>query len=292
MKKKRSLIFLVLLIISFIIYIFGDEVKNTHAEEDKITNELTEAYLEVHYLDVGQADSIFIEINDEMTMLIDAGTNESSETIINYINSLGYNKIDYLIATHPHADHIGGMEKIVEEYEIGNIYMPKVTTNTKTYENLLEEIDNKNLKIKTAESNVNILNGNGLVIDILSPVKNTYDDLNNYSVVLKITYKNVSYLFMGDAEEEVEQQITEDIDADIIKVGHHGSNTSSSIDFLKRVSPTYAIISVGEDNSYSHPHDEILKRYKDIGANVYRTDLNGTITVSTDGNKIAIDTEK
>ena len=204
MKKKRSLIVLVLLIISFIIYIFGDEVKNTHAKEDKITNELTEAYLEVHYLDVGQADSIFIEINDEMTMLIDAGTNESSETIINYINSLGYNKIDYLIATHPHADHIGGMEKIVEEYEIGNIYMPKVTTNTKTYENLLEEIDNKNLKIKTAKSNVNILNENGLVIDILSPVKDTYDDLNNYSVVLKITYKNVSYLFMGDAEEEVE----------------------------------------------------------------------------------------
>ena len=126
----------------------------------------------------------------------------------------------------------------------------------------------------------------------MSPTKDEYDNLNNYSAVLKLTYKNVSYLFMGDSEEEVEENILDDVKADVIKIAHHGSNSSSSLEFLKKVSPTYAVISVGEDNSYNHPHKEVLDRLEEIGSIVYRTDLDGNIIISTDGNKIMIDKEK
>ena len=225
-------------------------------------------------------------------MLIDASTSSYGNFIIDYINSLGYDRIDYLIATHPHADHIGSMQDIVLEYDIGDIYMPKVSTNTKTYENLLTAIDDKNLTIKKAYKGVKIIDEDELDVSILSPTKDEYDNLNNYSAVLKLTYKNVSYLFMGDSEEEVEENILDDVKADVIKIAHHGSNSSSSLEFLKKVSPTYAVISVGEDNSYNHPHKEVLDRLEEIGSLVYRTDLDGNIIISTDGNKIMIDKEK
>ena len=286
---KKSIGYLIVLFIVIICYFFFND---SYAVLEKEVSSLDNSYIEVHFLDVGQGDSIFIEINNSKTMLIDASTSSYGNFIIDYINSLGYDRIDYLIATHPHADHIGSMQDIVLEYDIGDIYMPKVSTNTKTYENLLTAIDDKNLTIKKAYKGVKIIDEDELDVSILSPTKDEYDNLNNYSAVLKLTYKNVSYLFMGDSEEEVEENILDDVKADVIKIAHHGSNSSSSLEFLKKVSPTYAVISVGEDNSYNHPHKEVLDRLEEIGSIVYRTDLDGNIIISTDGNKIMIDKEK
>ena len=286
---KKSIGYLIVLFIVIICYFFFND---SYAVLEKEVSSLDNPYIEVHFLDVGQGDSIFIEINNSKTMLIDASTSFYGNFIIDYINSLGYDRIDYLIATHPHADHIGSMQDIVLEYDIGDIYMPKVSTNTKTYENLLTAIDDKNLTIKKAYKGVKIIDEDELDVSILSPTKDEYDNLNNYSAVLKLTYKNVSYLFMGDSEEEVEENILDDVKADVIKIAHHGSNSSSSLEFLKKVSPTYAVISVGEDNSYNHPHKEVLDRLEEIGSTVYRTDLDGNIIISTDGNKIMIDKEK
>ena len=286
---KKSIGYLIVLFIVIICYFFFND---SYAVLEKEVSSLDNPYIEVHFLDVGQGDSIFIEINNSKTMLIDASTSSYGNFIIDYINSLGYDRIDYLIATHPHADHIGSMQDIVLEYDIGDIYMPKVSTNTKTYENLLTAIDDKNLTIKKAYKGVKIIDEDELDVSILSPTKDEYDNLNNYSAVLKLTYKNVSYLFMGDSEEEVEENISDDVKADVIKIAHHGSNSSSSLEFLKKVSPTYAVISVGEDNSYNHPHKEVLDRLEEIGSIVYRTDLDGNIIISTDGNKIMIDKEK
>ena len=286
---KKSIGYLIVLFIVIICYFFFND---SYAVLEKEVSSLDNPYIEVHFLDVGQGDSIFIEINNSKTMLIDASTSSYGNFIIDYINSLGYDRIDYLIATHPHADHIGSMQDIVLEYDIGDIYMPKVSTNTKTYENLLTAIDDKNLTIKKAYKGVKIIDEDELDVSILSPTKDEYDNLNNYSAVLKLTYKNVSYLFMGDSEEEVEENISDDVKADVIKIAHHGSNSSSSLEFLKKVSPTYAVISVGEDNSYNHPHKEVLDRLEEIGSTVYRTDLDGNIIISTDGNKIMIDKEK
>ena len=286
---KKSIGYLIVLFIVIICYFFFND---SYAVLEKEVSSLDNPYIEVHFLDVGQGDSIFIEINNSKTMLIDASTSSYGNFIIDYISSLGYDRIDYLIATHPHADHIGSMQDIVLEYDIGDIYMPKVSTNTKTYENLLTAIDDKNLTIKKAYKGVKIIDEDELDVSILSPTKDEYDNLNNYSAVLKLTYKNVSYLFMGDSEEEVEENILDDVKADVIKIAHHGSNSSSSLEFLKKVSPTYAVISVGEDNSYNHPHKEVLDRLEEIGSIVYRTDLDGNIIISTDGNKIMIDKEK
>lgn len=245
-----------------------------------------------HYIDVGQGDSEFIELPDGTTMLIDAGTADYGETVVDYIKNLGYSKIDYLVGTHPHADHIGGMQKVVQSFDIGSVYMPKASTNTKTYENLLTEIKNKGLKIKSAKAGVSIISEDNLKVDILAPNSSEYDELNNYSAVVKITYKNNKFLYMGDAEKLSEDEIKADVSADVIKIGHHGSTSSSSKNFVKKVKPQYAVICVGKDNSYGHPKDTIIKRWKDIGAKILRTDEDGSITITSDGSNISVNTEK
>lgn len=245
-----------------------------------------------HYLDVGQADSIFVELPNQKSMLIDAGESSSSEKIIEYIKKLGYTKIDYVIGTHPHADHIGGLAKVIETFDIGSIFMPNVIATSKTYENLLMTISNKNLKIKTGKAGVEIFSEEGLTATIVAPNSDKYSGYNNYSIVIKLIYGKTSYLFTGDAESLSEKEITADIDVDVLKVGHHGSDTSSSVEFLEKVTPEYAIISVGENNSYGHPSSLTLENLKKYTNEIYRTDLNGTITVASDGYNIAVETEK
>ncbi len=245
--------------------------------------------LAVHFLDVGQGDSIFIEMPDSKTMLIDAGVNMLGKSILSYINSLGYSKIDYLVATHPHADHIGSMSYIVKHADIGEIYMPRVAASTKTYENLLEAISDKGLKIKSANAGVSIIDTDDFDVDILAPRTIDEDDLNNCSAVLKMTYCETSFLFTGDAETEELSQITDDVSADVLKVGHHGSRTSTTKEFLERVQPEIAVISLGEDNEYGHPHRSTLKYLGKIDAEIYRTDEDGTVTVTSDGENIAVE---
>lgn len=239
--------------------------------------------LRVNYIDVGQGDSIFIELPNKETMLIDAGEAYEADNVINYIKNLGISKIDYIVGTHPHTDHIGGLEEVINTFDVGSIYMPKATSTSNTYLDLLTTISDKGLSVKTAKSGVVILDEDNLKLEFIAPNSDSYSELNNYSAVLKLTYLDNTFLFMGDAETLSEDEITSDVDADVIKVGHHGSDSSSSVEFVKKVSPEYAIIMVGEGNSYNHPYQSIIDRYLGVGAKVLRTDLDGNIVCDSDG---------
>lgn len=244
----------------------------------------------IYYLDVGQADSILIQSNGK-NMLIDAGTNDMGKTVIADLKKYGVGKIDYLIGTHPHEDHIGGMDDVINNFDIGTIYMPKVQTNTKTFEDVLDAISNKGLKVTTPEVGHKFMVGDASC-EIMCCGKGESNEVNNLnlsSIVIRMTYGKQSFLFMGDAETENEtardwQQ------TNVLKVGHHGSNTSTSKKFLEQVKPEIAIISVGKENKYGHPKQETLDKLK--GITIYRTDENGTITITCDGEKNVITTEK
>lgn len=252
----------------------------------------SEDTLNAHFLDVGQGDSIFIELPNDETMLIDAGENYFGKSIIEYIEETGHDKIDYLVGTHPHSDHIGSLAYIVRNFDIGSVYMPNASTNTYTYEKLLEAVKKKNLKIKNAKDGMNVLSDSGesLSIDILGPVTTDVKNLNNTSIVLKIEYGNTSFLFTGDAETGELKTLTGDLSADVLKVGHHGSDTSTPQYFLEAVDPQIAVISCGKDNDYGHPHKKTLKRLQNYGCEIYRTDEQQTIVVSSDGAEIEVTT--
>jgi len=240
--------------------------------------------LRVHYLDVGQADSEFIELPDGKTMLIDAGNKGDGSAVVSYIKNLGYSTIDYLVATHPHEDHIGGMATVINSFNIGQIYMPKVASTTQAFEGLLTTIQDKGYSIITAQAGVQIAPG----INILSPgVGSDYgNELNDWSAVISIVYGSKTFLFMGDAGTDPESSFT--IDADVVKISHHGSRTAYSASLYSKLSPTIAIIDVGAGNSYGLPDEEVIQGLIAVGATIYRTDTNGTIVVESDGSTVTI----
>ena len=244
----------------------------------------------VHFLDVGQADSILLQLPNNETMLIDAGNNADGDFVVNYIHNLGIIKIDYLIGTHPHEDHIGGLDDVINSFEIGQIYMPRVTHKTKTFEDVLLAIKAKDKKITSAKARVTIIDEPDLKAYFLSPSRDDYEDLNHWSAVLKIEYGNTSFLFTGDAEEinEFEMLASSALkpDADVLKVGHHGSDSSTSEPFLDAVAPQYAVISVEKDNNYGHPSPIVLDNLYQRDITVLRTDELGTIKCFSDGEKI------
>ena len=245
----------------------------------------------VHFLDVGQGDSTFIELPNKETMLIDAGEESEKEKVEEYIKELGYTKINYIIGTHPHTDHIGSLPYIIEKFETEKIYLPKAESNTKKYEELLLSIKNSGHSVTSAEAFKYLHKDDNLEMYFVAPNSKNYKDLNNFSAVLKIDYAEVSFLFMGDAEKLSENEIKSDIKADVIKIGHHGSDTSSGERFIKKVNADYGIISVGEDNQYNLPKKEVIKSWEDEGTEIYRTDKNGNILIKTDGTKIEIEVE-
>lgn len=258
-----------------------------------------EGQLSVVLIDVGQGDSIFIQSPAGKTMLIDAGEHEAYEAIDRYLSAANITTIDVLVATHPHADHIGGMAEVVQNYKIGAVYFPDVTHTSATFEKLATGIKNKGLKIKKA------VGGNEAVIPfdekletrILAPQGEKYKDLNNYSVALRIAYGSRAFIFTGDAEALSEKEMLEKLPpsmlkADVLKIGHHGSTSSSSVMFLETVAPEIALISVGKDNSYNHPHEETIAKLNKAHAKVYRTDTSGIIAVFSDGKSLNIVTEK
>ena len=293
---KRNFFEILIILLAFLIINNQDKIKNLFNQNNNQNQNdyinTNNNLLKVHYLDVDQGDSIFIELPNNETMLIDAAESYQSENIINYLKNLNYQKIDYVIGTHPHTDHIGGLKNIINTFEIGKIYMSKVVSTTKTYESLLMAIKDKNLKINTAKAGTSIIDTDTLKINILAPNNSIYTELNNYSVVTKITYGTTKFLFMGDAEKLSENEIKENVTADVIKIGHHGSNTSSSIDFIKKVNAKYGIISVGLNNKYNLPKEETITNWENSGTKIYLTSTNGTIRASSDGTNIKIESEK
>lgn len=251
--------------------------------------------LTVDFLDVGQGDCTLIR-TPERNILIDASTVDAYTAIASALEKFHITKLDMVIATHPHNDHIGSMAKIIENYDIGLFIMPylseEIIPTTKTFENMLLALKEKEIEITIAEPNTYYDLGNDMRLTITGPV-DTYDSLNNLSVVCTLEYKDASFLFTGDMESKAETDILKgnfNVEADVLKVAHHGSSTSSSKRFITAVNPTYAVISVGKDNSYGHPNNKTLNTLADFNVTVFRTDLNHNICFTTDGEEFAIRT--
>ena len=268
--------------------------KSAAKTKDVLSNqgfqEINKDELKVYFINVGQGDSTLLEYKNHY-MIIDAGNNSEEEFMVEYLNSKNIDTLDYIIGTHPHADHIGGMDAVIDNFDVEKIYMPTATTDTKTFADVLDSIENKNLSITEPVAGTEFM-FDDLNIEILSPILE-YDEMNNNSIVLKLTYNDISFLFTGDAEEMAEYDILNsgyNISSDVLKVGHHGSDTSTSDKFLDAVNPTYSVISVGK-NSYGHPAEIVLNRLDKYSSEIFRTDQNGTIVFSTNGKELKINVE-
>jgi len=253
----------------------------------------TTGVLKVHFIDVGQADAILVQAGGS-NMLIDAGNNDDAGLVEKYLRDQGVQKLDVVMGTHPHEDHIGGLDDVIKDFSIGKVYLPKVNHSTKTYKDVLLALKEKQIKATPAAGGQSFSLGDAKV-EILAPNSESYEELNNYSIVCKVTYGHSAFLLTGDAEVLSEQEMLKknyNLKADVLKVGHHGSHSSTGKDFLKAVSPAMAVISVGKDNDYGHPHRETLQKLAAQGIKVYRTDQVGTIKMVSDGKEIKVETAK
>ncbi|WP_244833019.1 ComEC/Rec2 family competence protein [Clostridium sp. BJN0001] len=302
--KRRKIIFILTTIMSLFLLFSGCSAKSSLPLENS-SNDLEQSddnskyeigdkdlkdLLKIHYIDVGQADCILIQQGDE-SMIIDAGNNDDENTIKDYLKKVNVSKFKYVVGTHPHEDHIGSLDYIVNNYDVNKVYFPKVTTTTKTFKNFINACKNKNLSLTVPKVSDTFMLGDAKCT-IMAPNSEKYEDLNNYSIVIKVEYKNTSFLFTGDAEDVSEKEMLNknlNLKADVLKVGHHGSHSSTTKEFLNAVSPRFAVISVGKDNDYGHPNDEIIKRLENFGTTIYRTDECGSIVCISDGKNINFD---
>lgn len=297
MKKKdmKKLIVLVILLLSYAYTTFiNTENKNQEGPiKERKTEDVIfadENTLNVYFIDVGQADSILLE-NKGHYMLIDAGNNEDGPKLVKYFSEFGIKEFDYVVGTHAHEDHIGGMDDIIKNFKIDNFYMPDAVTTTKTFEDVLDALEETNVIFQTPKVNqtFNLQDTTITTLSVTADEKN----LNDTSIVLKVKHGTNTFLFMGDASTKIEKNLlNKDIKSDVLKVGHHGSRYSTSLEFLKKASPEYAVISVGENNTYKHPHEEILKRLEEQNIQIYRTDKQGTILAKSNGSIITFSTIK
>lgn len=246
--------------------------------------------LKVHFIDVGQGDAIFIDYGD-YDILIDAGNNDDGDLVVDYLKKLGTDDIEIMVATHPHADHIGGLDDVLAAFDIENIIDSGKPAETKTYKDYWNAVQ---LEHANYQEDANMIfeideDLSFEVIEAGDDFKNTNDD----SVITRLHYGDIDFLFTGDAEEEVERVLIEkNITAHVLKAGHHGSRSSTAQVFLDRVNPLYAIISCGTDNKYGHPHKETLERLNAANIRVFRTDLQGTIVATVEGKTVRFTTDR
>lgn len=248
---------------------------------------------EVHYIDVGQGDSQLI-ICEGKSMLIDGGNVEDSSLLVSYLEELSIDHLDYIVCSHPHEDHVGGLSGPLNVLTVGKVYAPVTTADSDAYNNFLTAVSNQGLSI-THPTLGETINLGSSTIQFLGPVTEDTSDINNTSIVLRIVYGDTSFLFTGDAEKESEAWILDQgftLASTVLKVGHHGSDYSTSYTFLREVMPEYSIISVGKDNIYGHPYENLLSRLNDANSSIIRTDLQGDITIKSDGQNVTITTQK
>ena len=287
----RNILGIVLLVL--LIYIaYGTEIEDYLKKDEKHENVVLndKEDFKIYYIDVGEADCTLIKNNNEYA-LIDAGNNQDGLKLVEYFKSLGITKFKYVIGTHLHEDHIGGMDYIIKNFDIEHYYMPDVTSEYMTFTEVVDSLKEKDVKWEVPEidSTFNIGEAKFTVLWI----SKDEEEINDTSIVLKLDFKNTSYLFTGDATKNVELKILDkDIKSDILKVSHHGSSDASSAQFLKLVESKYAIISVAKINDYHHPHDITLKKLNELNIKTYRTDKDGTIVVSSDGENYYFETIK
>ena len=249
------------------------------------TTSTSNSKLEVHYIDVGQGDATLL-ICDGEAMLIDAGDNSKGTAIQSYLQSKGVKELKYAVATHPDADHIGGMDVVITKFNISTFFMPNIQKDTRTYDDVVQALKYKNLKAVNPSAGSTYKLGSATV-KFVSTGKDYGDKINNWSLCMKVTHGNTSFLFVGDAEEEAERDmLNSDIKADVYMTAHHGSRTGSIEDFVKKVNPMYAVISCGKGNSYGHPHSAVLNTLRSLNVKIYRTDEQGTIIATSDGKTI------
>lgn len=283
-KSFISILLVVILCISFFVYLSNRNVQTAQSAPSDNSS------LSVMVIDVGQGDSILVTSETGDTMLIDAGEKSSTAAIFEELDERGIKDIDVLVATHPHADHIGGLQSIIETYSIGAVYMPDKKSDSKTYKNLIKTIDANGIQIIEAYAGLSFTLGEAECM-IVSPEKNADEDANNESVTIFLDYFDTEFLFTGDMENEAEEAVLEAgyfIDADVLKIAHHGSSTGTTEEFLHKVSPDFAAISCGEDNRYGHPHEETLDLLEAYGLEPLRTDLVGDILFLSDGQDIQV----
>ena len=281
-RKTFNYIFYLILILSFLAYLYVSYGDNSHNPINLSKDELKG--LKITYFDVGQADSILIQTGNE-NMLIDAGNNSDGPNLVNYLKEQDISNFKYVVGTHAHEDHVGGLDDIINNFNIEHFYMPDVVTTTATFEDILDALEAKQLRFETPSINDTFNLGEATVTVLY--VGTDDKNLNNTSMVLKLKYKNAEFLFMGDLEKSIEKQLLDkDIKADILKVGHHGSDSSSSKEFIEKVNPSMSIISVGKGNKYNHPKSSTLDILNKNNSKVLRTDELGTIIVTSDGYKV------
>ena len=243
--------------------------------------------VQFHFIDVGQGDAALIRTASG-DILIDAGTNSSEDELKAYLDKMGVTDIEYAVFTHPHEDHIGGADMVLKNYNVKRVVLPNATSNTKTFTLMMDAIEAENCEVIEAKPDKTFKVGE-LTCTMLAPISTAYTETNNYSVVIRAEYGETSVMFTGDAEIDSEDEMIEryrltgKLDCDILKAGHHGSDTSSGQDFLNAVSPTYAVISVGEGNTYDHPKQVTLTKYDAMNIQYWRTDKEGSIVFTSTG---------
>jgi len=280
------------LLLFFLFFIFGCQLPPQAPPEDGGVEGVLQG-LEVHFLDVGQGDSIFIQ-TAEQNILIDAGEKSQGEMVVDYLRGQGVEKLDLVIATHPHSDHIGGLIQVLTDIPVKEVLDPAVVHTTKLFEDYLTLIAAKDIKFTEGRAGM-VRDLGGAVLEILHPLAPTSSALNDASLVTRITCGHISLLLTGDIEKKSEREILDrgvPIKSTLLKACHHGSSTSNSPQFVQAVAPEAVIIMCGEGNDYGHPHEEVLETYSRLGVAIYRTDLLGSIVVSSDGETYTIAGEK